>query len=230
MSIASSEISVRNINVAVIGAESAGKKTLARSFLKGYLDVGEDEKESEDLLNPENGIFEVDLDYNNFRYHLNISVFKFKEAKGDFLANYDGVVYMFACNDPDSFIALREYFVRQIASMQELKPRIVVGSKLDMVSDNDLRSSYRSRTTDIYHKNGALNLKEARRWTNRSMFCEYAEINCESSENVDEVFCLLIDIIEKAKLTKKPNPVKRCGKFIWESVMQLLDFLTFCQI
>lgn len=117
----------------------------------------------------------------------------------------------------------------QIASEAELKPRIAVGNKLDLVSES-LKGSFLSETSNYITSSGGLNFKEVRRWVVERMWCDYAEVTAEDSANVDEVFCLLIDIIEKSKHQSKANPGFRFFQYIQGKVVEIFDYMTFLQI
>ena len=84
------DIPSRSLKIAVIGSPGVGKTVLAGNFLKGYIE--EDKMvhtEVEDLMHPEDGVYEVDLDYNNFRYHITIQEKQYSKARGNFLDSFD---------------------------------------------------------------------------------------------------------------------------------------------
>ena len=225
------DIPSRSLKIAVIGSPGVGKTVLAGNFLKGYIE--EDKMvhtEVEDLMHPEDGVYEVDLDYNNFRYHITIQEKQYSKARGNFLDSFDGIIYMFSCTDTDSFISLREFFIRQIAAEAELKPRVAVGNKLDLVTDEDIRQSFETTNTHYYTKTGGLNLKETRRWVTDRMMCDYAEISAEDPGNVDEILCMLIDIIDKSSGNLKESIASRTGEALKAGLGKCLDYMSFCQI
>ena len=86
-----------HLRIAVIGSQDVGKSTVAGNFLKGNIPK-EDEKELniESLMNPDDGIYEVDLDYNSKKYHIEIQEQNLSNARNGFLDDFDGVIYMFA--------------------------------------------------------------------------------------------------------------------------------------
>ena len=209
-SLTGSQEAITEINIAIIGMKGVGKTTLAGNFLKGY--IGEEESRNlnlDELTNPPDGKYEVDLDYNNTKYHINLQEQDIKQSRGSFLDKFDGVVYMFACNNAESFVELRQFFIMQIANEDELKPRIAVGNKLDLVSQDDLKASYATDRSNYVTTEGGLNLKESCRWVTERMWCDYAEVTAMDPANVDEIFCLLIDIIEKSKSQYKPSAISR---------------------
>jgi GTPase SAR1 family protein len=221
---------VISINVAVIGAKNVGKTTLAGNFMKGY--IGEEEEKKlnlEDLMHPADGKYEVDLDYNNQKYHITIQEQNIKQSRGAFLDKFDGVIYMFACDEAESFVEIRQFFIMQIASENELKPRIAVGNKLDLVTDDDIKASFVTEMSNYVTKTGSLNLKEARRWVNERMWCDYAEVTAEDPANVDEIFCLLIDIIEKSRKQAQPGFVSYMFNRLKSGIIDLFDYMTFLQ-
>jgi GTPase SAR1 family protein len=225
------EMPVRNLRIAVIGAPEVGKTTLACNFQKGYID---EEKQEElnlkELAGPIDGKYEVDLDYNNFKYHITLEEQRFKDAHGGYLDSFNGVIYMFSAVDPESFVLLREFFVRRIAAEAELKPRVVVANKIDLMTEDDLMESCTSRANDLYTSTGVVNLNEAKKWVNQRMVCDFAEIIAENPANVDETFCLLVDIIEKAGAKVRTSIVSQTGSAIKRTFQQCFDFMTFCQI
>lgn len=177
MSAEEGDAPAKQLKIAVLGGQGVGKTTLCGNFLKGYVGEDDDMDELAKLMKPKDNNYIVELDYNSFRYELNIQELSYKDAKGNNLSSFDGVIYMFSCDQASSFVEVREFFIRQVAAEQDLKPRIVVGGKFDLVSESDLRMSMTARTENVYHANGSLNLKESKRWTLNRMLCDYIEIN-----------------------------------------------------
>lgn len=105
-----------NFRIALVGAAEVGKSTLAMNFTGGidYDDEGDNDMESVMLTN-ETGKYQIDLDYSKARYQIDIEEMNFKDIRGEYASEFDAVIYMFSCTDPESFISLREFFIRQIA-------------------------------------------------------------------------------------------------------------------
>ena len=108
-----------SFKVALVGASGVGKSTLASNFVRGFSEEDADiegEGENGKLNSLRENNFQIDLDYNKSRYKIDIEELDFKDIQGDYVSSFDAVIYMFSVEDPESFISLREFFIRQIAS------------------------------------------------------------------------------------------------------------------
>ena len=108
-----------SFKVALVGASGVGKSTLASNFVRGFSEEDADiegEGENGKLNSLKENNFQIDLDYNESRYKIDIEELDFKDIQGDYISSFDAVIYMFSVEDPESFISLREFFIRQIAS------------------------------------------------------------------------------------------------------------------
>lgn len=201
--------------------------------MKGYIDEDKenelDRDEIKRMMNPRDGIYEVDLEYNDMEYHITIQERDFKEARGNFLDRFDGVIYMFSCTSTPSFLSLREFFLRQVAAESEMKPRVVIGNKLDLVPNSQIRDSVASdRTMNYQTNNGGVNLIASRAWVNERMLCDYAEVCSKDASNVDEVFCIICDIIEQNRRTR--NILKDPTKVFLATLAKMIEGETFVKI
>lgn len=189
---------VKDIRIAAIGADGIGKTTLIMNFLKGYIAPNEAPNlDLNQIVKDSNGTFQVDLELNGIKYNIEIQERDYSDASDDYLDEFDGVIYMYATNNPSSFLKMQDFYDWQKQEGKELKPRVVIGTKLDLISDQEYDNSFLLDKSALVTKTGGLNFGQARSWATEKVNCDYAEISCHDPANVDEVFCLLIGIIEK---------------------------------
>jgi GTPase SAR1 family protein len=196
----------KDIKIAVIGAGGTGKTTLILNFLKGYIPPNEAPNlDLNQIVKDSNGTFQVDLELNGIRYSIEIQERHFDDARDDYLDEFDGVIYMYATNDPQSFIEMKEFYEWQKDVGKKLRPSVAIGTKLDLIPDKVYENSFMEDKDALLIGPAGLNFCKARTWTTEEMGWDYAEISCEDPVNVDEVFCLLVGNIEKANYEKKEN-------------------------
>lgn len=225
---------VKDIRVAVIGADGTGKTTLILNFLKGYIAPNDAPNlDLNQIVKDSNGTFQVDLELNNIKYNIEIQERDYSDATDDYLNDFDGVIYMYATNNPSSFLKMQDFYDWQKQEGQQLKPRVVIGTKLDLISDQEYDNSFLLDKSALVTKTGGLNFGQARLWATEKVNCDYAEISCHDPANVDEVFCLLIGIIEKKqeKNNIKHQSIKeRVQKTLFNCFRKLGEMITLAKL
>ena len=119
-----------------------------------------------------------------------------KEGEGKYLNDFHGVLYIFSLDDPESYLKMQDFYNGQVAAESLFKPRVAVANKLDMIAEEDYEGMVDLSKSNILGEDENLNINGTRKWVDKIMNCDYAEISGKDPSNVDEVFCMLISLID----------------------------------
>lgn len=224
------EVRRKHLRIAVIGCSNSGKTTFIVNFLKGYLDPeSAPNLDMDAIVKNSKGVYEVELQYNDVAYTIEIHERPLRRARGDYLESFNGVVYLFSLNDADSFILMQEFYRGQKIFGNKPKPRVAIGTRLDVISDDEYEKSFEFVSNDVVTPTGKLNFAESRKWVIENMGCDYAEINAHEPANVDEVFLLLIGIIERTQEEERLKKKQQIGISFFDKLVSVLTLEYTCQ-
>lgn len=200
--------------IAIVGAPGVGKTTIIQNFMKGSLTSDDTPDVNIDkLMQNSDGIYEVELEYNRLQYLIMIEEKAIinedgkciMEGEGKYLNHFDGVLYIFSLDDPESYLKLQDFYNGQVAAGSLFKPRLAIANKLDLISDEDYDGMVDLTKSVAVDNEGKFNFNGTKKWVAETMNCDYAEICGEDSSNVDEIFMMLIHMMDVKEEEKKKS-------------------------
>ncbi|CAI2371107.1 unnamed protein product [Moneuplotes crassus] len=192
--------------IAVVGAPQVGKTTIIKQFMQGSLTSDyTPEINFDKLIEESDGTYEIELEYNRLQYIIYLEEKPIvnhegkciMEGEDQYLNDYDGVVYTFALDNPESYLMLQDFYNGQVAAGSLFRPRVAVANKIDLIDPDDYEDMVDLTKSVAVDNEGKFNFNGTKKWVAETMNCEYAEISGNDHSNVDEVFMMLIHMMDE---------------------------------